>query len=68
LISVAQRDWRSTLETVCIPVAAIAVALLLFGMLCALAGANPFGVYASIYKAAFGSWSAVGAGGDHCSA
>jgi len=56
LISVAQRDWRSTLETVCIPVAAIAVALLLFGMLCALAGANPFGVYASIYKAAFGSW------------
>lgn len=40
------------------PIAAVLVALLLFGGFCAIAGANPFGVYASIYKAAFGSWYA----------
>ena len=40
------------------PVAALLVALVIFGVFCTLAGANPLGVYASIYKAAFGSWSA----------
>lgn len=49
-------NWRKTLEAVCIPIAAIFFSLVLFGILCAIAGANPFGVYASIYKAAFGSW------------
>ncbi|HEY9860312.1 MAG TPA: ABC transporter permease [Candidatus Obscuribacterales bacterium] len=49
-------NWRSTLEAICIPVAAILFSLVLFGMFCAAVGANPFGVYASIYKAAFGSW------------
>jgi simple sugar transport system permease protein len=48
--------WRKTLESICIPVAAIAFSLVLFGLFCAFVGANPFGVYASIYKAAFGSW------------
>lgn len=50
--------WRSKLEPVLIPIGAVLFALVLFGFFCALAGANPFGVYGSIYKAAFGSWSA----------
>jgi general nucleoside transport system permease protein len=41
-----------------LPVAALLVALIVFGGFCALAGANPFAVYGSIYKAAFGRWSA----------
>ena len=50
--------WRRSLESICLPIAALLFALFLFGIFCALAGANPFGVYGSIYKAAFGSWSA----------
>ena len=48
--------WRSHLESIVIPMGAILVSLAAFGAFCALAGANPFAVYASIYKAAFGSW------------
>jgi simple sugar transport system permease protein len=48
--------WRKTLESICIPIAALLFSLVLFGIFCALAGANPFAVYASIYKAAFGNW------------
>ena len=48
-------NWRG-IESICIPVAALLFSLLLFGIFCAFVGANPFGVYASIYKAAFGSW------------
>jgi general nucleoside transport system permease protein len=50
-------NWRRTLESICLPIGAILVGLFLFGVFCALVGANPFGVYASIWKAAFGSWS-----------
>ena len=50
--------WRRPLEAIALPVAALLSALVIFGIFCALAGANPFGVYGSIYKAAFGSWSA----------
>ncbi|MEM9907403.1 MAG: ABC transporter permease, partial [Cyanobacteria bacterium P01_D01_bin.44] len=50
--------WRRPLEAVFLPVAALLVALIIFGVFCALAGANPFAVYGSIYKAAFGRWSA----------
>ncbi len=50
--------WRRTSEAIFLPVAALVVALVLFGGFCAIAGANPFAVYASIYKAAFGRWSA----------
>ncbi|MGD1864984.1 MAG: ABC transporter permease [Phormidesmis sp.] len=50
--------WRRPLEAVLLPTAALVVALIIFGGFCALAGANPLGVYGSIYKAAFGSWSA----------
>lgn len=46
----------ATLESVFIPIGAIAFSLVLFGLFCLAVGANPFGVYASIYKAAFGSW------------
>jgi general nucleoside transport system permease protein len=48
--------WRSHLESIVIPFGAIVVSLAAFGAFCALAGANPSAVYASIYKAAFGSW------------
>jgi simple sugar transport system permease protein len=51
-----RQNWRTTLEAVCIPIAAILFSSVLFGIFCAVAGANPFAVYASIYKAAFGSW------------
>ncbi|MDX2212448.1 MAG: ABC transporter permease [Oculatellaceae cyanobacterium bins.114] len=50
------RRWRSVLESICIPVGAIAIALLLFGLFCAVQGYNPLAIYASIYKAAFASW------------
>jgi general nucleoside transport system permease protein len=49
--------WRRTLESFLLPTSALIFSLILFGVFCALAGANPFGVYASIWKAAFGSWS-----------
>jgi general nucleoside transport system permease protein len=48
--------WRARLESIVIPTGAILVSLVVFGLFCALAGADPFAVYASIYKAAFGSW------------
>ncbi|HEY9877079.1 MAG TPA: ABC transporter permease [Leptolyngbyaceae cyanobacterium] len=52
------QPWRRSLEAVAIPIGAILTALLIFGIFCAIAGANPLAVYGSIYKAAFGSWSA----------
>ncbi|MBD2040159.1 ABC transporter permease [Microcoleus sp. FACHB-672] len=51
-----RHNWRGTSEAVCIPIAALLCSLILFGIFCALAGANPFEVYGSIYKAAFGNW------------
>lgn len=51
-------NWRKTAETICIPIGAVLVALFLFGVFCAIAGANPFAVFGSIHKAAFGSQSA----------
>ncbi|MEM9163632.1 MAG: ABC transporter permease [Cyanobacteria bacterium P01_F01_bin.4] len=61
MVSISQpssRPWRRPLEAIFLPVAALLVALIIFGLFCALAGANPFAVYGSIYKAAFGRWSA----------
>jgi len=49
-------NWRSTLEVIVMPVAAVIVALILFGIFCLLQKVNPIGVYQAIYKAAFGSW------------
>jgi simple sugar transport system permease protein len=48
--------WRPALEAVAIPVGAVCAALILFGLFCAFQNANPFAVFAAIYKAAFGSW------------
>lgn len=53
---IQRQNWGKTLEAICIPIAAILFSLLLFGLFCALIGANPLGVYGSIYKSAFGSW------------
>ncbi|KAM3091820.1 ABC transporter permease [Phormidesmis sp. 146-35] len=51
-------QWRRTAEAIAIPIGALLFSLVLFGLFCAAAGANPFAVYAAIYKAAFGSWFA----------
>jgi simple sugar transport system permease protein len=48
--------WRPAAEAVVIPVAAVIVGLLIFGLFCATHGASPLGVFKAIYKAAFGSW------------
>ncbi|ASC72450.1 putative ABC transporter permease protein YufP [Halomicronema hongdechloris C2206] len=50
--------WRRPLEAIALPIAALVVAMVIFGLFCALAGSNPLAVYGSIYRAAFGSWSA----------
>ncbi|HEX4084706.1 MAG TPA: ABC transporter permease [Chthoniobacteraceae bacterium] len=50
------RRWLAMVESVVIPIGALVVSLALFGIFCALAGANPFSVYHSIYRAAFGNW------------
>jgi len=52
-----RQSWRRPLESFVLSGGAILVGLLLFGIFCALVGANPFAVYASIWKAAFGKWS-----------
>ena len=52
------RNWRVLVESVVIPVGAILAALVVFGVFCGLAGASPFSVYHSIYRAAFGNWYA----------
>jgi general nucleoside transport system permease protein len=50
------RNWCAVAESMAIRTGAVLVALLLFGIFCALAGADPFLVYHSVYRAAFGSW------------
>lgn len=51
--------WVRKSEPVVISAGAIAVALILFGLFCAIAGANPLEVYHSIYRASFGSSSRI---------
>jgi general nucleoside transport system permease protein len=48
--------WRSRLESLVIPLGAILGALILFGIFVKLQGVDPREVFASIKKAAFGSW------------
>ncbi len=48
--------WRSKLESIVLPTGAILVSILLFGIFCLFNGAAPTEVFASIDKAAFGSW------------
>jgi len=51
-----QSNGDSRFETVLIPVAAVATGLLIFALFCEWIGASAIGVFASIYKAGFGSW------------
>jgi general nucleoside transport system permease protein len=55
-MQIRSHHWGKTLESICIPIAALLLSLVLFGIFCAAVGSNPLEVYASIYKAAFGSW------------
>ncbi len=57
-MAMASHQRLKLLEAICLPLGAVLISLVLFGLFCALAGANPWGVYGSIYKAAFGSGSA----------
>jgi simple sugar transport system permease protein len=50
------RAWGPTLEAIVIPAGALLAAMAIFGLFCAFAGANPWGVFLSVKKAAFGSW------------
>jgi simple sugar transport system permease protein len=43
-------------EAVLVPLGAMLAGMLVFGIFCAALGVNPISVYASIYKAGFGSW------------
>lgn len=47
---------NTKLESVVIPITALLVSLLLFGVFIFAVGANPVAVYESIYRGAFGSW------------
>jgi ABC-type uncharacterized transport system permease subunit len=49
-------SYGSRVEAVAIPLAAILGAVTLFAIFCGWVGASPGGVFASIYKAGFGSW------------
>lgn len=49
-------DLLRSAESVVIPLLALLASAIVFGLFCAAAGANPLGVFASIYKAGFGSW------------
>jgi ABC-type uncharacterized transport system permease subunit len=46
----------SRLDAVLVPLTALAGAVVVFALFCAWVGASPFGVFASIYRAGFGSW------------
>ena len=47
---------KSQVQSVVVPLGAIAAGMIVFGIFAAFLGINPFEVYASIWKAAFGSW------------
>jgi general nucleoside transport system permease protein len=47
---------RLIAEALAIPIAALLVALFLFGVFCAICGKNPFAIYGAIFTTAFGSW------------
>lgn len=55
---ISSANWRKSAEAIAIPLGALAFALVLFGLFCALAGQNPFVVYGLIFRSAFGSWRA----------
>ena len=48
--------FAGVIEACAIPVIALLLSLVLFGVFIAFTGRDPFAVYATIYKGAFGSW------------
>lgn len=50
------RRWGGAAESIAIPVGAILVALVLFGMFVALIGRNPAAVYQQMVRGSFGTW------------
>jgi len=52
----AERAARGGLEALLVPGAAIAAALLLFGVFIALTGRNPMAVYREMFRGSFGTW------------
>src|SRR6267378_3084964 len=48
-------QWRHAAEALVIPIAALAAAMVVFGLFMAALGQNPLEVYALIYKGAFAS-------------
>src|SRR6185312_16249464 len=48
--------WRKPVESMAIPVGAILVALVLFGIFVALTGRNALAVYHEMYRGSFGTW------------
>lgn len=57
-MALSRSNWRSRSESVVIPLAALLVALVLFGIFCLFDRKNPFAIYGAIFKSAFGSWNA----------
>lgn len=55
-MALSRSNWRSTAEAICVPIAAILFALILFGIFCSFNGKDPFLVYEAIGKTAFGNW------------
>ncbi|MES1165320.1 MAG: ABC transporter permease [Verrucomicrobiota bacterium] len=51
-----ENRWRKTVESVAIPIGAIVVALLLFGIFVALTGRSPLAVYREMVRGSFGTW------------
>ena len=51
------RAAATRLEQLLLPLGAIVLALILFGLFCAFQGLPPWDVYASIYTAGFGRWT-----------
>ena len=47
--------WRSTSETILIPIGALIASLIVFGIFCAVQGKNPIAIYGTIYQSAFGN-------------
>src|SRR5438132_12103198 len=47
--------WRRAAEALVIPIAALAAAMVVFGLFMAALGQNPLEIYALIYKGAFAS-------------
>ena len=52
----SRSDADASLENVLVPLMAVGAGLLTFALFCEWAGAPALGVFASIYKAGFGSW------------